>query len=418
MFFIQTFRAFRYRDYFIFWSGLFLGHIGSLIQTTAAGWLILILTDSPFYLGLNGLCLGLPRVIFSPVGGAVVDRLDRRVLFYFTQSMFFLMSLFLGLMNYSGLIEVWHVLLVSAVTGFLLSFEQPIRQSILHHVVPQADLINAVSLYNLIFNGGPLIGPAIAGVLIPIIGTTGCFFFHAVGSSIVLITIGFIRIPKSVAPKEKKSLGRDVTDGLVIAWNTPIFFSLFSALAVISFFTKPYNQFMPVFARDILMVGAPGLGFLLMAPGAGAIFGGLVLASATRFPKTYRLLFALMGGFGLTLVLFSTSRLFPLSLVFLFLAGVFQSTLLTVITTTLQLHSTDRNRGRIMALYGLLNRGLGPMGAFPMGVFATWFGAPITVATGALLGMGITAYVTLWSPHLRSAGSLAEPSGIKKEGLD
>jgi len=108
MFLTHTFRAFRYRDYFIFWLGLFLGHNGSLIQTTAAGWLILQLTDSPFYLGLNGLCLGLPRMIFSPLGGAVVDRMDRRSLFIVTQSVFLLMAVFLGVMNYTGLIQVWH----------------------------------------------------------------------------------------------------------------------------------------------------------------------------------------------------------------------------------------------------------------------------------------------------------------------
>ncbi len=258
MFLTHTFRAFRYRDYFIFWLGLFLGHNGSLIQTTAAGWLILQLTDSPFYLGLNGLCLGLPRMIFSPLGGAVVDRVNRRSLFILTQSVFLLMAVFLGVMNYTGLIHVWHVLMVSAVTGLLLSFEQPVRQSILHHLVPQADLINAVSLYNLIFNGSPLIGPAIAGVLIPVIGTAGCFFFHAAGSAIILVTIFLIHIPQKPAEAQKKSLGKDITEGLSVAWNTPIFFSLFLALAVISFFTKPYNQFMPVFARDSLSVGAPG----------------------------------------------------------------------------------------------------------------------------------------------------------------
>ncbi|MFB3107910.1 MAG: MFS transporter, partial [Candidatus Binatia bacterium] len=265
MFLTHTFRALRHRDYFIFWLGLLLGHNGSLIQTTAAAWLILELTDSPFYLGLYGLCLGLPRTIFSPIGGAVVDRVNWRSLFNFTQSVFLLMALFLGVMNYTGLIHVWHILVVSALTGFFLSFEQPVRQSILHHLVPQADLVNAVSLYNLIFNGSPLIGPAIAGVLITVIGTTGCFFFHAAGSAIILVTILLIHIPQRPAETQRKSLGKDVTEGLSVAWNTPIFFSLFSALAVISFFTKPYNQFMPVFARDILFVGAPGLGLLLMA---------------------------------------------------------------------------------------------------------------------------------------------------------
>jgi len=415
MFLTHTFRAFRSRDYFIFWCGLFFGHIGSLIQTTAAGWLILQLTNSPFYLGLNGFCMGLPRVIFSPLGGAVVDRMDRRQLFFLSQSLFFFMALFLGLMNYFELIRVWHVLTVSALTGFFLSFEQPVRQSLIPQIVPRENLVNAMSLYNLIFNGGPLFGPAIAGLLIPFIGTTGCFFFHSAGSFITLITILLIHISKTVPAKEKKSLGKDVIDGLSVAWSTPIFFALFMALAGISLFIKPYNQFMPVFARDVLFVGAPGLGFLLMAPGAGAIIGGLVLASVRRFPRTNRLILALMSGFGASLILFSTSRSFPLSLLFLFFAGAFQTTLLTLIQSSLQMFSSQNIRGRIMSLYGLLNRGLGPMGALPMGIVATWFGAPITVVIGALLGFSVTAYVTLWSPHMRKAGTLGEISEITRE---
>ncbi len=415
MFLSNTFRALRHRDYFIFWFGMLLGHNGSLIQTTAAGWLILELTDSPFYLGLYGFCLGFPRTIFSPIGGAVVDRVNRRSLFNVTQSVFLLMALFLGMMNYTGLIHVWHVLIVTAVTGFILSFEQPVRQSILHQLVPQADLINAVSLYNLIFNGSPLVGPAIAGVLITVIGTAGCFFFHAAGSAIILVTIFLIHIPQRPAETQRKSLRKDVTEGLSVAWNTPIFFALFSALAVISFFTKPYNQFMPVFARDILFVGAPGLGFLLMAPGAGAVFGGLVFASIRRFPRTHILMAILACGFGASLVLFTFSRSFPLSLAFLFLTGVFQTAFLTLTATSLQVYSRDATRGRMMALFGLLNRGIGPMGAFPMGTLASRIGAPITIAFGALLGVAMTVYVTLWSPHLRKAAVLGESTTATRE---
>src|SRR3954447_3439317 len=127
----NTFRAFQYRDYFIFWCGLFLGHTGTLVQATAQSWLIFQLTDSPFYLGLEGLCLGLPRVLFSAIGGAVVDRADRKTIFVITQSAFLLMALFLGVMNHLGIIRVWHLLMVSALTGFFVSFEQPVRQSIL-----------------------------------------------------------------------------------------------------------------------------------------------------------------------------------------------------------------------------------------------------------------------------------------------
>jgi MFS family permease len=140
MLFATTFRAFRHRGYLIYWSGLFFGHTGTLIQTTAQTWLIFQLTESPFYLGLEGLCLGLPRVLFSAFGGAVVDRTDRKTIFILTQISFVAMALFLGVMRHFDLIQVWHLLLVSALTGLLVSFEQPVRQSILHHLVPREDL--------------------------------------------------------------------------------------------------------------------------------------------------------------------------------------------------------------------------------------------------------------------------------------
>lgn len=408
MFLKNTFRAFRHRDYFIFWCGLFLGHSGTLVQTTAQAWLIFQLTNSPFYLGLDGLCLGLPRVLFSAFGGAVVDRADRKTLFVITQSAFFLMALFLGVMNYWGVIQVWHLLLVSALTGFSVSFEQPVRQSILHDVVPRTDLPNAVALYQMIFNGSMLFGPSIGGLLIPIIDTQGCFFAAAIGSLIVLVTIFMIRIPKTKPVERQASLMRDMLQGLSIAWNTPIFLALLLGLAVVSFCTKPYTQFMPVFARDILNVGAPGLGMLLMAPGAGAILGGLTLASIRRFPKPHRQLIFLATGFGAAILLFALSQIFALSLVFLFVAGAFQTTFLSSTATLLQVHTDEKNRGRIMSLFGLINRGLGPMGSFPFGLLATWVGAPWTVAGCGVLTVALVAYIVRRQPALRAAAPIGD----------
>jgi MFS family permease len=408
MLFATTFRAFRHRDYLIFWCGLLLGHTGTLIQTTAQSWLIFQLTNSPFYLGLEGLCLGLPRVLFSAVGGAVVDRYDRKKIFIITQSVFFLMALFIGVMDHLGAIRVWHLLLVSALTGFFVSFEQPVRQSILHYLVPKADLPNAVTLYQMVFNGSMLFGPAIGGLLIPWIDTKGCFFVATAGNLIVLATIFMIRIPRAKPPATRKSLTRDTVEGLSLAWNTPIFLSLFTVLGVVTFCTKPYTQFMPVFARDILEVGAPGLGLLLMAPGAGAILGGLTLASVRRFPRPHRLLFALATGFASAIVLFALSRSFPLSLVFLFAAGAFQTTFLSFTAMLLQLHADETNRGRIMSLFGLINRGLGPMGSFPFGLVATAIGAPWTVAGCGFLTASAVAYFALYRSPLRRVKSVGE----------
>jgi MFS family permease len=409
MLFVNTFRAFRHRDYSIFWAGLLLGHTGTLIQTTAQSWLIFQLTNSPFYLGLEGFCLGLPRVLFSAFGGALVDRADRKLIFVITQVAFLLMALSLGVMTYSGAIKVWHLLVVSALTGFFVSFEQPVRQSILHDVVPQSDLPNAVTLYQMVFNGSMLFGPSIGGLLIPIIDTEGCFFVATAGNLVVLITIFLLRIPKLNRPAKSKSLTRDMFDGLRLAWHTPVFLALFTVLAVVTFCTKPYTQFMPVFARDILHVGAPGLGLLLMAPGAGAILGGLTLASIRRFPRPQNLLFFLAAGFGSSIVLFSASRHFPLALVFLFIAGAFQTTFLSATAMLLQLQADESNRGRIMSLFGLINRGLGPMGSFPFGLIATAFGAPLTVATCGALTVVLVGYVVYFRSQLRSAKPVGEP---------
>jgi MFS family permease len=414
MVFSNTFRAFRHRDYFIFWVGLFLGHNANLIQSTAQGWLILELTDSPFYLGLQGLCLGTTRFLFSPIGGAVVDRTDRKWLFIVTQSAFLLTGLFLTVMNYLGTIHVWHILAVSILHGFFLAFEQPIRQSMLPDLVPPADLVNAVSLYQLVFQGSVLFGPAIGGALIPIIGVTGCFLFDAVGNFIILVSIFMIHFPKRKTPEEKKPLWKDVRDGLAIAWNDPVFFSLFSLLAVMSLCAKPYTQFMPVFARDILKVGAPGLGLLLMAPGGGAIVGGLLFASLTRFPKAHRFILVLAAGFGLSIVLFAASPSFRLSLVLLFAAGGFQTCLHALITTLLQIHAGEL-RGRMMALFGMINRGLGPMGAFPIGAVAVYMGTPLTVGVGGALAIGMAAYIVSAKPHLRQVHLVGEePASAKR----
>jgi MFS family permease len=404
----NTFRAFRHRDYFIFWCGLFLGHTGTLVQATAQSWLIFQLTNSPFYLGLEGLCLGLPRVIFSPLGGAIVDRADRKILFVVTQTAFLLMALFLGVMDYLGTIRVWHVLTISALTGFFVSFEQPVRQSILHQLVPRSELPNAVTLYQMVFNGSMLFGPSIGGLLIPFIDTKGCFFVATIGNAIVLLTIFMIHIAATARPTNKTTVSQDMAEGLALAWNTPIFLSLFTVLGIVTFCTKPYTQFMPVFARDILQAGAPGLGLLLMAPGAGAILGGLTLASIRRFPKPHSLLFFLAAGFGSSIILFAASRHFLLSLFFLFFAGGFQTTFLSSVATLLQIQSAETNRGRMMSLFGLINRGLGPMGSFPFGLVAAAIGAPWTVAICGFITVGVIAYLTFSRSDLRTAKPIGE----------
>ena len=154
------------------------------------------------------------------------------------------MALFLGVLDYFGMIRVWHVLVVSALTGFFVSFEQPVRQSILHSLVPRSELPNAVTLYQMVFNGSMLFGPSIGGLLIPFIDTQGCFFVATIGNSIVLLTIFMIHIAPPPQPTNRTTLSQDMAEGLALAWNTPLFLSLFTVLGIVTFCTKPYTQFM------------------------------------------------------------------------------------------------------------------------------------------------------------------------------
>jgi MFS family permease len=402
MFFHHTFRAFRHRDYRIFWIGLFLSQTGTLIQATAQAWLIYELTNSTFYLGLDGLCLGVPRVLFSAFGGAVVDRTDRRLLFLVDQGAFVLMAFVLGVLTTTGAVRVWHILAMSALTGVLLSFEQPIRQTVLASTVSKEDLLNATSLYNLVFHGSVLFGPALGGVLIPWIGAGGCFYLNSASYIAVLVTIVLIHIPKTPTA-EKKSVLRETLDVVGIAWRRPVFRSLLITLTIISLFTKSYTQFMPAFAR-LLGVGAPGLGILLMAPGAGAIIGGILLASLRRARDVRSMLLALTVGFGFALLAFCVSRVFVVSVGVLVLVGGFQTMLLSLIASLLQLNAQENIRGRIMAFFGLLNRGLGPMGAFPLGSVASWIGAPLAMSIAAVLAVVGTGWVTLRKPYSESFG--------------
>ncbi len=411
MVFQHTFRAFRHRDYRVFWIGLFLSQTGTLIQSTAQAWLIYELTNSTFYLGLDGLCLGVPRVLFSAFGGAVVDRADRRLLFLLDQGAFVIMAFVLGVLTTTGAVRVWHILTVSALTGVLLSFEQPIRQTVLAATVTRDDLLNATSLYNLVFHGAVLFGPALGGSLIPLIGAAGCFYLNAVSYVAVLVTIVMIHIPKTPAGStEKKSVVHDTLDVIGIVWRQPVFRSLLITLTIISLFTKSYTQFMPAFAK-ILGVGAPGLGVLLMAPGAGAIVGGIALASLRRARDVRSLLLTLTIGFGSSLLVFSISGMFALSVAVLVLVGAFQTTLVSLIASLLQLNAQEKMRGRIMAFFGLLNRGLGPMGAFPLGAVAAWIGAPITMAIAAVLAVAGTGWVTLRKPYSESFGVVGGTTG-------
>jgi MFS family permease len=222
----NTFRALRHRDYLIFWSGPFLGHTGTLVQATVQAWLIFQLTDSPFYLGLEGLCLGLPRVLFSALGGAIVDRADRKLILAVTQTAFLLMALFLGVFELS-----WDDTRMASPADFRRDRFICVVRATCATVDPspsRAPFRTAECNCALIFNGSALFGPSIGGMLIPYIGTQGCFFAAAIGNLVVLASIFTMRIPKVARRMSPSKLSQDMLEGLSLAWTKALFIIVYT----------------------------------------------------------------------------------------------------------------------------------------------------------------------------------------------
>jgi hypothetical protein len=219
-----------------------------------------------------------------------------------------------------------------------------------------------------------------------------------------------IHIAVTTRPTNKTTVSQDIAEGLALAWNTPVLLSLFTVLGIVTFCTKPYTQFMPVFARDILQVGAPGLGLLLMAPGAGAILGGLTLLSIRRFPRPHYLHFFSRSRFWFLNYLLRRFAAFSAFHSFFYFSPAAFRPLFFPVATLLQIQSTETNRGRMMSLFGLINRGLGPMGSFPfgMGMVAAAIGAPWTVAICGFITVGMIAYLTFSRLDLRTAQPISE----------
>jgi MFS family permease len=330
------------------------------------------------------MCQGVARLAFSLLGGAVVDRVNRKGLFHLTIAVSTLMTLVLSALIFTGKIHVWHLLVSSAITGLLMSFEQPVRQSILYNLIPERELPSAVSLYEMVYTVSAVIGPAIGGLMIPWVGEAGCYLVNGLSFMAVTVTILLMHFPHFPVSPKSKGIGADVLSGLRYIWTHPLLLPAMTLLAVLSVFGHSYSDLMPVFARDILRVGAPGLGFLHTAGGIGAIIASSAMASFGNRGWWKRMFFTAFLCHGLVLIVFSQSVSFPVSVACAAVLGAFHSIALISISTISQITSESGTRGRVMAMYGMLNRGLTPLASFPAGALAAWLGTQIAVSLNGL----------------------------------
>lgn len=396
--------ALSHRNFRLFFTGQGISLVGTWMQNVGEGWLILTLTNSPFYVGLTAALSSIGVLLFSLYAGVVADRVDKRRVIIFMQLAFMLEAFTVSILVWTGVVTVWQVLLLATLLGIASAFDIPMRQAFIVEMVGKDDLMNAIALNSSLFNAARVVGPAIAGVLIGAVGIAWCYFFNGLSYIAVIAGLLMMRIPKYPRQPQTTSAWTGFREVLAYLRGDQRLRALIVLTAILSVFGFPYIAMMPVFARDVLHRGAAGYGALTASIGIGAVIGALAIAlRASRIRARGKLMLAGGLAFGILLILFSASRSLALSLVLLALAGCAMIVNNALTNTLLQTSVPDHLRGRVMGFYSFVFVGMAPFGAFLFGVVAEQVGVPATIAAGgAIVAVAVT--IAGWMvPSIRDA---------------
>lgn len=395
-------RAFNHRNFGLFFSGQIISLTGTWIQSVAQSWLVYRLTGSATMLGLVGFATMIPSFLFASFGGLLADRLDRRRILLTTQIASMVLALTLATLTLTGVIEVWHILVLATLLGLVNAFDIPARQSFVFEMVGREDLPNAIAMNSSMFNGARMIGPAIAGVLVALVGEGWCFFINGVSYVAVISGLLLMKLPPRPQPAGAPEPAlRRLADGWTFASRTRPIRALLLLLGFISLVGMPYATLMPIFADRVLDGGPRALGILLGASGLGALAGSITLATRRDVRGLGRWVARAAMIFGGFLVLFAMSRTFWLSALLLTGVGATMIVQMAASNTLIQVMVPDELRGRVMALYSMMFMGMAPFGALLAGALAERFTAPTAVALGGVVAMIGGAIFASRLPKLR-----------------
>ena len=380
----RTLNSLRHRNFRLLFFGTSLSQMGDFIQAMAQSWLVWTLTGSPFLLGVVGFCQALPRLLLGAVGGAIVDRVERRRLLLSTQISAMAQAFIFWALVYFETIQFWHVIVLVLFLGTVNTVNQTARHSLINNLVPREDLMNAIALNSSMANLAKIIGPSIGGVLISMIGVAGCLFVNAVSFLTIIATLVVMEIPTlRVKTKEEAPFWHEVTEGYQFLRGQRRLFSIILLTYGVALVGTPYTRFLPVFATDVLHAGPSTFGLLLAAPGIGAVISGVGIASLTRLRRRTHFVAMSVYAFSLFLVLFSFSRSLPLSMLFLMLVGASNIAIRAVANTVVQTETPPELLGRILSLF-FMDKGLWSFGTLFIGSVAHVIGTPKAIAVSGL----------------------------------
>lgn len=382
--FRQLFRAFRYRNYRLFYFGQGISLIGTWTQQVAISWLVYRLTGSTVLLGVVAFSNQIPSLFFGPFAGVIADRWDRKRLLLWTQALSMLQALTLAALVLSGIVQSWHIVALSLFIGTVNAFDIPIRQSFVVEMVEgKEDLGNAIALNSAMFNGARLIGPSVAGVLILGVGEGVCFLLNGISYLAVLAALNAIRVSPRELPVKREPAWREFCEGVRYVYNFKPIMAILSLLSLFSLAGTPFFVLMPAYAKDILLGDAQTFGFLMSASGFGAVAATIYLASRKSVHGLVKLIPGAMGAFGAGVAAFALSRNLTFSLLCVFLAGFGMLTQIASSNTIIQTVVDEDKRGRTMGLFAMSFMGVMPFGSLLAGSAAASIGVRNTLLLGA-----------------------------------
>lgn len=384
---------FRHRNYRLYFVGQLVSLVGFWMQAIAQAWLVYRLTDSPLLLGLVGFAGQVPMLLVTPFAGVVADRLPRRRILFVTQIAMMGCATLFAILAVSGLIAVWHIIVIAMLSGIANAFDVPTRQSFTVELVGRQDLPQAIALNSIMFNAARLVGPAIAGVLVATIGEGWCVALNAVSYLAVIGSLALVTVDPQ-PPRQPSHPLSDLAAGFAYVRSHRDIRAMLLLLALSSLFGTSYLTLMPVFARDVLHGSSDLLGYMMSAVGAGALCGAVVSSRIppARMASVPCLAAVLFGG---ALAAFALSKTIWLSLLLLVPAGFGMMTMGVATNTLIQGSVEDAMRGRVMAYYVMSFIGMVPISSLVAGWVSHAVGAPLTLSVGGGLCVVAAALMAL-----------------------
>ena len=401
--------AFTYRDFRVQWTGACTSSIGTWMQIVAQNWLVLSLTHSSFFLGLDAFLQQLPIILFTLVGGVFADRYDRRRTLIVSQVVQMSTSGMLALLMFFHVVQIWHILTLSFITGCAQSFGGPAYQSLIPSLVDKKDLPNAVALNSIQFNVARVLGPLLFGLTLSVFQRYGynepqamnaCFALNSLSFVVVINTLMMLRV-KHIPPAQTTRMRDELKTGLSYVRGHGSMVSLIVLAAATPFLGFALLTFLPIFAQKVFHEGADTYSHLMAFSGAGSIVGALIVAWLGKFRKMGLTALVMQAIYGALIIAFSLSHILWLSDLLLFLTGATLMIVFSTVTSLIQLIAPNEMRGRVMSIYMLAFRGGMPLGSLASGWLATYIGAPLVIGINGFLLIIVAAYFLIRNHGVR-----------------